>query len=259
MAESRLIDSVTRALDIMELLDMEGEMGITDIARRLGMEKSTIFRTVHTLCARHYVNKDPDTQKYSNSYKLFEMGHNVARNTGLPKMAYRFMRRLARTGRGAANLGVRDGRKVIYIDKIESDETVKVCMKVGQGIPLHCTGLGKALLAYMPEQQMSSLLGAGPLERFTPATITDLSALKGQLAEVRRRGYSVDDEEHFAGIICVAAPAFNARGEAVAAISLALPKIAPVDAAQIEEVGKLVCEAADGFTQALGGHRPIIH
>lgn len=126
MAESKLIESVVRVLDILELLDVEGEMSVTEIAQKMAMEKSTIYRAINTLKAKHYVSQDPDTLRYSNSYKLFEMGHNVARRTGLPKMAFRFMRQLSQDVKGAVNLGVRDGRKVVYIDKIESDETVKV-------------------------------------------------------------------------------------------------------------------------------------
>jgi len=256
MAESRLIESVVRALDILELLDIEGEMGITEIARKLDMEKSTVYRAINTLRARHYVSQDQDTLKYSNSYKLFEMGHNVARNTGLPKTAFRFMRNLAKVSRGAVNLGVRDGRKVVYIDKIESDETVKVCMKIGQAIPLYCTGLGKALLAYMPEREVRSLFGREPFERLTGTTLKDVEALLEDLALTRQRGYSLDNEEHLMGITCVASPAFNAKGETIAALSVATPKMAHSDPARIEELGQAVYEAAEGFTQSLGGRRP---
>jgi DNA-binding IclR family transcriptional regulator len=256
MAESKLIESVARALDIMEMLDSHGEMGITEIAKQLGMEKSTVYRAINTLKVRRYVIQDPDTLKYSNSYKLFEMGHNVARNTGLPKMAYRFMRHLASTAKGAVNLGVRDGQKVVYIDKIESDETVKVCMKIGQGIPLYCTGLGKSLLAFIPDQEVRSLLGKEPFEHFTDTTHKNVETLLEDLAGIRKRGYSIDDEEHIMGILCVAAPVFNAKGETIAAISLATPKMAHSDPAQTKELGRAVYEAAEGFTQSLGGRRP---
>ena len=259
MAESRLVESVARALDILEVLDAQGEAGITEIAKRLSMEKSTVYRTINTLKARHFVSQDPDTLKYSNSYKLFEMGHNVARNTGLPKMAYRFMRQLAKTVKGAINLAVRDGLKVVYIDKIESDETVKVCMKIGQGIPLHCTGLGKAFLAHLPEREVRALLGQGPFERFTEFTITDLDALLDDLREVRRRGYSVDDEEHLPGIVCVAAPVFNAKAETIAAMSVAAPVMAHEEKTPVDGLGQAVYEAAGGFTRSIGGREPSYH
>lgn len=258
MAESRLIESVGRALDILEALDTEGEMGITEIARKLGMEKSTVFRTINTLRARHYVRQDLDTQKYSNSYKLFEMGHNVARNTGLPKMAFRFLRGLAKTSKGAVNLGVRDGDKVVYIDKIESDDTVKVCMKIGQGIPLYCTGLGKALISHLPEWEVRSILSREKFQRFTETTICNIEDLLADLGEIRKRGYSIDDEEHLPGIVCVAAPVFNAKGETIAALSVATLVMSHLEPAQVGRLGQAVCEAAEGFTESLGGRRPMI-
>ena len=257
MAESRLVESVLRALDILEVLDVEGEAGVTEIAKKLAMEKSTVYRTINTLKARHYVSQDPATLKYANSYKLFEMGHNVARNTGLPKMAFRFMRRLAGTVKGAVNLAVRDGLKAVYIDKIESDETVKVCMKIGQGIPLHCTGLGKAFLAHMPERELRALLGPGPWERFTEFTVTGPEELLEDLALTRRRGYSVDDQEHLPGIVCVAAPVFNAKGETIAALSVAVPVMAHEEKAPVAELGQAVCEAAEDFTRSIGGRAPL--
>ena len=256
MAESRLIESVARALDILELLDQEGELGITEIARRLGMEKSTVFRAVNTLKARHYVSQDPDTFRYSNSYKLFEMGHNVGRVGAVPKMAYRFMRQLAQSGRGAVHLGVRDGKKAVYVDKIEGEGLVKVCLKIGRAIPLYCTGLGKALLAFMPETELRELFGREVFQRFTEATHGDLEALIRDLAEIRSRGFSLDNEEHLPGVICVAAPVFNAKGETIAALSLAAPSSAAETVSFLPEMGRAVSEAAEGFTMSIGGRRP---
>jgi DNA-binding IclR family transcriptional regulator len=253
-----LLYSVTRALDILEALDAEGEMSNTKLAEKLGMEKSTVFRALHTLKAKNYVRQDPETLKYSNSYKLFEMGHNVARRTGLPKQAFRFMRKLANNVKGAVNLGVLDGDKVVYIDKIESDETVKVCMKIGQGIPLYCTGLGKALLANLPQQAVKSIVGPGPYSRFTDSTLTSFEELVKDLAQVRNRGYAIDNEEHLRGIICVAAPVFNAKGESIAALSVAVPKITANDDSDIDfkALGQAVYEAAEGLTGSVGGSPP---
>ncbi len=155
---ANLNKSVIKALEIIELLDSEGSMGITEIASRLSLDKSSVFRALNTLKHKHYVRQDPETLKYANSYKLFEMGHNVVRETGLPKMAFHFMRRLAREVDGAVSLGVLDGLKAVYIDKIESDATVTVSMKIGQSLPLYCTGMGKALLAFLPGDRQDEIL-----------------------------------------------------------------------------------------------------
>jgi DNA-binding IclR family transcriptional regulator len=260
MANSRLLDSVVRALDILEVLDSEGEMTNTKIAQHLGMEKSTVFRTLNTLKAKNFVRQDPETLKYYNSYKLFEMGHNVARRTGLPKQAFRFMRKLANTVNGAINLGVLDGDKVVYIDKIVSDETVKVCMKIGQGIPLYCTGLGKSFLANMSEQAIKAIIGPGPYAPYTERTITSYEDLAADLSETRKRGYAIDNEEHFRGIVCVASPVYNAKGETIASLSVAVVKIYNGKTAiDFESLGQAVYEAAEGLTGSVGGQNPSRH
>ncbi len=170
MTNGNLNKSVIKALEIIEILDAEGAMGITEIAQRLSMDKSSVFRALNTLKSKHYVRQDQDTLKYSNSYKLFEMGHNVVRETGLPKMAYRFTRQLARQVEGAVNLGVRDGRKCVYIDKIESDATVRASMKIGQSLPLYCTSMGKALMAWLPEKEQREILSGIQFVKSGPNT-----------------------------------------------------------------------------------------
>jgi len=256
MSTVSLNKSVIKALEIIELLDAEGAMGITEIAGRLELDKSSVFRALSTLKHKHYVRQDPETLKYSNSYKLFEMGHNVVRETGLPKMAYHFMRRLAREVDGAVSLGVRDGLKAVYIDKIESDATVRVSMKIGQSLPLYCTGMGKALLAFLPEESLEEILSRLSLKKSAPNTHESIPALAEDLRQVRRRGYSVDDEEHIPGLLCVAAPVFDARGGVIAAISVSNVKITLQGESAVEELAGKLLRATSAFTSSLGGRYP---
>ncbi|UQZ88675.1 IclR family transcriptional regulator [Deltaproteobacteria bacterium Smac51] len=256
MSSSNLNKSVVKALEIIELLDAQGAMGITEIANRLTMDKSSVFRALNTLKSKHYVRQDHDTLKYSNSYKLFEMGHNVVRETGLPKMAYRFMRQLSRDVDGAVSLGVRDGVKAVYIDKIESDATVRVSMKIGQSLPLYCTGMGKALLAWMPDKKVCDILRGVQFVKSGPNTLDNLEGLLANLAEIRERGYSIDNEEHIPGLFCIAAPVFDASGDTIAAISVAHVKIMLPDQPSVDSLSMKVMGAADDFTSSLGGRRP---
>lgn len=195
MGNGNLNKSVLKALEIIELLDLEGALGITEIALRLGMDKSSVFRALNTLKSKYYVRQDPDTLKYSNSFKLFEMGHNVVRETGLPRAASHFMRQLSCEVEGAVNLGVRDGHRAVYIDKIDSESTVRVNLKVGQSLPLYSTGMGKSLMAFLPEDSLRELLDDLVFEKSCPNTHDGPDSLLDDLAEVRRRGYAVDDEE----------------------------------------------------------------
>lgn len=255
MNNGNLNRSVIKALEIIELLDANGAMGVTEISNRLDMDKSSVFRALNTLKSKHYVRQDAETLKYSNSYKLFEMGHNVVRETGLPKMAYRFMRQLSREVSGAVNLGIRDGLKAVYIDKIESDATVRASMKIGQSLPLYCTGMGKALLAFLPEEQLSELLPRLEFEKSTPKTLSPEGFL-ADLEEVRHRGYGIDDEEHIPGLFCVAAPVFDAGGRPIAAISVSNVKIMLPDQESVDRLCHSVLKAAAEFTASLGGRRP---
>ena len=257
MSNGNLNRSVIKALEIIELLDSDGAMGVTEIAHRLDLDKSSVFRALNTLKSKHYVRQDPDTLKYSNSYKLFEMGHNVVRETGLPKMAYRFMRQLAREVAGAVSLGIRDGLKAVYIDKIESDATVRASMKIGQSLPLYCTGMGKALLAFLPEDQLNEILPHLVFEKTAPKTHDNLDSLTADLQEVRRRGYGIDDEEHIPGLFCVAAPVFDAGGRPIAAISVSNVKIMVPDQEAVDHLCRCVLNATAEFTASLGGRYPV--
>ena len=257
MSNGNLNRSVIKALEIIELLDSDGALGVTEIANRLSLDKSSVFRALNTLKSKHYVRQDPDTLKYSNSYKLFEMGHNVVRETGLPKMAYRFMRQLAREVSGAVSLGIRDGLKAVYIDKIESDATVRASMKIGQSLPLYCTGMGKALLAFLPQEQLDEILPFLTFEPSTPQTHTNLDDFLADLREVRQRGYGVDDEEHIPGLFCLAAPVFDAGGRPIAAISVSNVKIMLPDQEAVDRLGRDVLKATAEFTASLGGQYPV--
>ena len=134
---------------------------------------------------------------------------------------------------------------------------MKVCLIIGQRIALDCTGLGKALLAHRSEPFVRSAIGPDPLRAFTDKTLRTGGDLLEDLAETRRRGYAVDDEEHFYGIVCVAAPAFNAKGETIAALSVAVTRVGRdphnIDVARL---GEVVREAAEGLSNTLGGQPP---
>lgn len=257
MSSGNLNKSVIKALEIIELLDSDGALGVTEISMRLQMDKSSVFRALNTLKSKHYVRQDPDTLRYSNSYKLFEMGHNVARETGLPKTAYRFMRQLAKDVPGAVNLGIRDGLKAVYIDKIESDATVRASMKIGQSLPLYCTAMGKALLAFLPQDRLNEILPRLMFEKATPKTHENIHSLLIDLKEVRQRGLGIDDEEHIPGLYCVAAPVFDSSGLTIAAISVSNVKMMLTDQETIDHLHRSILKAATDFTAALGGKKPF--
>ncbi len=250
---SNLIQSLIKALDIIELLDSKGEMGISDIGQELGLQKSTVYRLISTLKHKGYVVQNAANSKYSNSFKLFEMGNNVVEGLGLRRQAQPFMEKLAERSHEAVNLAIMDGKHMLYIDKIESSETIKVDLRVGKRLPAYCTGLGKAMLAYMPPEKTIEFFAHENLVKYTKNTIIELPKLLEELEKVREKGYCIDNEEYVQGLVCVAAPVMSFKGEVVAALSIAVPKYR-LDGGDkdLNEMIKLVKEAADGLSVQLG-------
>ena len=231
---SNLVQSVIRALDILETIDAYGELGISEISDKLNLDKSTVHRIISTLRHKGYVVQNNTDHKYSNSIKLWEMGNNVVERLGVRRQAQPFMERLV----------------------IESCETVKADLNVGKTLPCYCTGLGKAMLAFMPEERVKDLLQDEKFFKYTGKTVNNLQELFKQLEEIRQNGYCIDDEEYVEGIKCIASPVMNYTNDVVAAISIAIPKFR-IDSGERDEeyIAGLVKTAAVELSEQLGFRR----
>ncbi len=222
---SNLVKSVIKALDIIEALDKKQELGISELSEYLKWDKSTVHRLVKTLKEKGYVVQNSSSLKYSNGIKLFEMGNNVVEKLGLRRQAQPYMESLAENTKETVNLAILDGKNIIYIDKIETPATIKVDLNIGKKLPIYCTGLGKAILAFKSEEGIRELYkGEDTFVKYTPKTVGNIEDLLEQLKEIKENGYSLDDEEYVEGLKCVAAPIRNYKDEVVAAISVAVPK-----------------------------------
>lgn len=250
--KSNLVKSVIKALDIIEILNKENEMGISEISQKLGMDHSTVYRLVSTLKYKGYVKQNTKTKRYSNSFKLFELGNNVVERLGLRREAQPFLEELAENTHETVNLAVMDGKHVLYIDKIESTETIKVDLNIGKRLPSYCTGLGKVMLAYMPESKVKQLLKDEEFIKYTNHTITSIKELIEQLKEIRKQGYGIDNEEYVKGLVCLAAPVRISGGKVVAAISIAVPKYRYLGGETQPKYAALLKKAADSLSKKLG-------
>ena len=154
-----------------------------------------------------------------------------------------------------ANLGIEAGDEVLFLSQVETHEAIRAFFPPGTKAPMHVSGIGKALLAWYSEMRVERILRAKGLERSTPATHVTPEALGADLAQIRARGFAIDDQERATGMRCIAAPIFNSHGEPVAGLSVSGPafRIALEDA---ERIGALVRAAADRVTQATGGAQP---
>lgn len=247
------VQSIERAFSIIDLLDSRGEMGISELSRHLSLERSTVHRIVSTMKKLGYLTQNPTNAKYFNSFRFFEIGNDVVKRLGLRQQCAPFLRELSELTREAVNLAILDGNMVIYIDKIESGSTIKVDLSVGKRFPPYCTGLGKVLLAWMPESRVEEILGPPPFRRFTPNTPTSMKEIKEEMEKVRRNGFSVDNEEYVQGLLCISAPVRGRTGEVVAALSVALPKItSSIEEEKIARTGEIVMDVASRFSRSLG-------
>lgn len=254
MAEnSETVQAVEKAIRVLEYLAEHGDCGVSDLARAIGGQKSTVFRLLSTLKEAGYILQDGETEKYCLSLKLFRIGSGAIRNLDLNKAALPVIGRLAKLTSETVHLCILDNDQVLYLHKIESTFSLKVAMvsRVGFVTPLYCTGVGKVLLAWQEDEYIRRYLKEAKLERFTEHTITDPLALAAELQRIRMSGFAYDDEEHELGVRCAAAPIFDLHGRIAAALSVSGPSVRLSDR-QMESVRDLVKDSAREISRRLG-------
>ncbi len=221
--EKYLIQSVRRALAIIDALSNHSALGVTELSEILGLHKSTVFGLLSTLEYEGYVCQNTRTGKYELTLKLFEIGSKVFEELDLRKIARPYIEQIVEKHRETAHLVVPDGPEVIYIDKVECTQSMRICSNIGKRLPFHCTGVGKVILAHMPEDDVKEIIKKRGLVSFTNKTITDYEKLLKELEKIRAQGYAIDNEEIEIGLKCVAAPIRDINGKVIAATSVAGP------------------------------------
>ena len=248
--------SVTHALDILDYLaSSRGEAGVTEVARSLGVHKSTASRLLATLNARGYVSRDPQSGKYTLGMHLIELSRVKLDQIDLRQLARPYLEDLVYSTGETAHLAILDHGKVVYIDKVDTPQTLGMRSSVGYRIAAHCTALGKALLAELPADELDTVLEPGKMARFTSNTVTDPETLRLHLICVRERGYAIDDEEHEEGIRCIAAAVRDHAARVAAAISVSGPTFR-ITREKADAIGKMVSDAARRLSEASGFAAP---
>ena len=195
----------------------DDELTLAELHRRTGLAKPTVHRLLAELTGWDVVERTPTGIRLG--MRLFELGQLVPRQRGLLEAAAPFLADLFEATHETVHLAVPDGTEVVYVQKLDGRRGPKVSSRVGGRMPAHCTGVGKALLAFGPPERLGTVLEAG-LTRLTPRTIIAPGLLRTELAATRERGVALEREESAVGITCVAAPVFDADGTAIAAISI---------------------------------------
>ena len=200
----------------------EDELAITTLAQRLGLAKSTVHRLASTLTSAGFLEQNRDTGRYRLGVALFELGALVRRRMDVANVARPHLRELLEATGETVQLGIVDHYSVLYVYEMESRRAIRMAAAVGARAPLHCTAVGKVLLAFQPADYIRETLDRG-VARFTDKTVTGREALLELLEEVRLRDYAADDEESETGLRAIAAPVRNQNGHVIAALGVAAP------------------------------------
>lgn len=244
--EQNTIRALDRAMALLQALSASDGMTLTELAQAEGESPATTYRVLTTLAQRQMVELDPRGQVWHVGPGAFRTGAAFLRRTNVVERARAPMQALMRATNETANLGIEQQGEVLFLTQVETHQTIRAFFSPGTRSAMHASGIGKALLAWMPARD------PGPLTRFTEATITEAQALADDLALTCARGWALDDQERTEGMRCVAAPVFNAHGEPVAGVSISGPVFRlPPDG--LAAMGGLVRAAADEITLAIGG------
>jgi Transcriptional regulator len=215
------VKSVERALLLIDILTTKLDgMSLTEISRAAQWPKSTVHGLLATLRDYHMVDQSPENGHYRLGVRLFELGNLVARSWDIRSVALPAMRQMNKELGEMIQLATEDSGDVLYIEKLDSTHLLRIVSEIGARLPMHCSGLGKVMLAYKTPAEVKWIISQKGMRRLTSRTITDPALLEKELVKIRRQGYAVDDGEIMESLRCVAAPIFDKEGKVKYAISV---------------------------------------
>ncbi|HHQ4554064.1 TPA: DNA-binding transcriptional regulator KdgR [Aeromonas veronii] len=247
------VSSVLKVFGILQALSEQKDIGVTELSQRIMMSKSTVYRFLQTMKTLGYVNQEGETDKYTLSLKLFELGGRALEHQDLIQIADVQMHRLGKLTKETLHLGALDENSVVYLHKIDSEYNLRMYSRIGRRCPLYSTALGKVMMAWLPEEEVRSMLAGVTFERFTEHTLANVDALLAELAQVRGQGYAEDNEENENGLRCFGVPIYNRMGRIITGLSLSLP-IVRFEESKRAELVSLLHEAAARISAELGYH-----
>lgn len=235
-----IVEAVVKALDVLEAFEDSEELALSEISKRVSLNKSRAFRLLYTLCERGYVERASDGHRYRLGIKLFEHASNLRRD--VKQLAQPYMRRLQSRFNETVNLAVLHNGEVLYIDLLESSRPFRMSAMVGSRMPIANTSLGKAMMAYAAEDDLENV--------FDTLTANELRKLRSEMEIVRRRGYATDHEENEPGVACIGAPILNEFGATIAAMSVSGPSIRILK--QERDIGATLASTCKELSRQIG-------
>ncbi|MGH3098164.1 MAG: IclR family transcriptional regulator [Streptosporangiales bacterium] len=245
------MQSVLNALRVLEGVAARQPIGVSELARELGLPKSSVQRALRTLHAAGWLHQaGTELTRWALTTKALHVAHHVGGDLSLRDVAVPVMEELREETGETVHLEVREGRHAVLIERLETPKPVRIVLPLGVGAPLHGSSNGKAILAHCPPEEIEQIIAEG-LPRYTDATIVDAGALRAELADIRRRGYATNRGEWRTDVAAVAAAILDGEGHAVASMSISTPIDRMPDDVR-PRYGALVREAVGRVSEGLG-------
>ncbi|MGQ9370611.1 IclR family transcriptional regulator [Azospirillum sp. ST 5-10] len=255
-AKGQVVQSLTRALNLMTILGRsERAMTLSELAGEAALSPSTTHRLLTTLQQERYVRFDQGARAWSIGVQAYVTGANFVKTRNLVELAKPRMRRLMEESCELVNLAVEDNGEALYLARVGGPRVVNPPAPMGDRALLHCTAVGKVLLAGMTEGQVQSILNQRGMRQFTRTTLSSLPALHADLAQTRVRGFAVDQEERVAGVRCVAAPVYDENARIIGALSVSGSN-RRIGEGRVDQLGEMARRTAAAVTMELGGRLP---
>ncbi len=247
----RVVPALDRGLEILELIgSMDGPVRPSEITARLGLPRTAVYELINTLKERGFIEQLPDNQ-IGLGAQLFTLGSKYAEKLDATQVSQEVASMLMHEVEETVQVGVLRGRNVLYIARAVPNRMVRLVSAVGRQIPAHCTAIGKALLAALPQEELTARLDGVELEALTAQSITDRTALFADLAQIRAEGIAYDKGESNLEVNCMAVPIRNVAGECVAAISISVP-VARMTPDRVDSIREAVLDGAARISTRLG-------
>ena len=220
----KTVASVEKAVALLNAIAAsENGMSVTELSRSLGYGVSATYHLLNTLRQQEYLQQDAQTRRYNIGLGIFRLHALAQRQNTLPSIVQPYLDELSNVCGETSNLMVLQDEEAVYIAQSESSHMIKMFTQIGARVPYYCTGGGKVILAYLPDEVQGLYIKRARFIPFTKHTLSDKKSLERELKKIRRQGYSIDNEEREEGVTCIAAPVFNAAGTPIAAISVSGP------------------------------------
>src|SRR6478752_5505307 len=253
---SQSIAAVERAIDVLLLFgrDVRPDLGVTEISTDLGLSKAAVHRILTSLRSRDLITLDPSTRRYALGPASLGLGRAYLARIDVRSMAAPELALLSAESRETATLSIRNGDGRMYVEQVVPNREVRMEVAIGVPYPLHAGALSKAFLAYLTDEEVDSYVSRNRLQAMTDSTITDVRALREELADIRARGYATSRGERMAGAASVAAPVFDQGGRPIAVLSLSGPaeRFVPL----LDEVVALLHVSTDRLSARMGYAAP---